>query len=103
MNLGEQLVVLIEDSKDVVDDVDAAPGLVELSETDNACLQLRNEVDAHEREVFPGLAGEDASVMPFYHRDGAVTELDSVVDVRVELGEQLLAAGHVVHCAGVRA
>jgi hypothetical protein len=49
--------MLIEDTNEVAIDVDAAAGLIELVDADNACLQPGNVIDARERTVFPGLAG----------------------------------------------
>jgi hypothetical protein len=80
-DFGEQAPVLIEDLKDVTVDVDVAVRLVELSDANNARLQVGNVVDANKRTLFPGLAGEDDGTMTLYRGDGAISKLDCAIDL----------------------
>jgi hypothetical protein len=70
--------------------------LVKLSQRDDAAVELGEEVDFEQGHVLPTLAVEEDRVASLDLHGGVVTELDEAVHARVEFGEELAPATHVV-------
>jgi hypothetical protein len=75
---------------------------LQLAEAHNVRGEPRNEVDLGQRLVFTILALKQDCASPFDVGHEAITELDSSMNVGVELGERLTLPCHVVCGTGVK-
>jgi hypothetical protein len=93
----------VPDPHDSLLDLHERTVLIQLSQADDRVPQRRDVVDSGEQPVLIRRGGEYDSADALDLYAGGVPKLDRALDARVELGEELPLAGHVMSGAGVEA
>jgi hypothetical protein len=77
------------------------PELIKLTDAEDVCLELGDEVDASEDSVFSALAPENDCITPFDAHHRAISEPHHAADPSVEIGEGTAGTAHVIGSPGV--